>query len=126
MEVACKCKAAAREVYPKCAGDLERDLQSLGPVGSRLHSMTGAVCATRSAVVGESCLSWAGQDRTSTDDRRDTCTWCVMDATRALQAGAHGFAVGKLDLDTYDKVPPEGSLGWRFVGWRHFGEAPVE
>jgi len=37
---------------------------------------------------------------------------CVMGATRALQAGAHSFAEGKLGLDTYDKVPSEGSLGW--------------
>lgn len=45
---------------------------------------------------------------------------CVMDTTSALQVGAHGFAVGKLGLDTYDKVPSDGSLGWRFVGLRPF------
>lgn len=44
------------------------------------------------------------------------CAHCVIDATSALQAGAHSFAVGKLGLDTCDKVPSEGSLGWCFVG----------
>ena len=61
-KVACKCTVPARELFPKSAGDRERDLQSLGPLGSRLHTMTRAVCATQSAVVAESCLSWIGQD----------------------------------------------------------------
>lgn len=43
-----------------------------------------------------------------------------MDTTRALWAHARGFAVGKLGLDTYDKVPSEGSLSWRFLGLRPF------
>lgn len=63
-----------------------------------------------------------GQDRTgqAADDRRATCTLCVMGTTSALQADAHGFAVSKLGLDTYDRVPSEGLLGWRFVGLRPF------
>lgn len=43
------------------------------------------------------------------------CMLGVMDATSALQAGAQGFAAGKLGLDTYDNAPSEGSLGWSFV-----------
>lgn len=44
----------------------------------------------------------------------------VMDTTIRLQAGAHGFAVSKLCLGAYEKVPSEGSLGWHFIGLRPF------
>lgn len=43
-----------------------------------------------------------------------------MYTTRALQAGAHGFAVGKLDFDTYDRMPLASSWGWVLVGLRTF------
>lgn len=38
---------AAREIFPKRAGDVERDFQSLGPLGNRLHAMT--MCHTVSS-----------------------------------------------------------------------------
>lgn len=91
--MASKCRRAAREVLAKCAGDVERDLQSLGPLGSRLRTMTRAVSDT--------------QQMTGEEHAR----FCVMDTTSALravvvlQADAHGFAVDKLGLDTCDKAP---------------------
>lgn len=67
--MSCKRTVAAREEFPKYAGDLKRDLQSLGLLGSRLHTMPRAVSDTQ-----QSWLRAArpGQDGMGQDKQRMT------------------------------------------------------
>lgn len=78
--MACKCTVAARKIFPKCAGDLERDLQCLGPLVSPLHAHRGWGCQCHTAVMAESCLSWTGQGRTSrmTGEPHAPCARCIQ------------------------------------------------
>lgn len=116
--MACKHTGAARGISRICRRS--REGPSVPWTSWQQAARCDQGCQCHTVVMAESCLSWTGQDRTSSGCRRATCILCVMDTTSALQACARGFAVGKLGLDTYDKVASEGLLGWCFVGLRQF------